>query len=55
MSEAIEILKSKQNKDRKWKLENTFNGKMIENIEIKSKNSKWITLKAANILMKYQY
>lgn len=52
MNEAIEIIKSKQNQERRWKLENSFNGKMIEDIETKGENSKWITLKALNILMK---
>ncbi len=53
MNEAIKVIKSKQNKDGRWKLENSFNGKMIEDVEVKGKNSKWITLKAVNILMKY--
>jgi hypothetical protein len=53
MNAAIDILKTKQNKDKRWILENTFNGKMIEDIEIKGKPSKWVTLKATNVLMKY--
>ncbi len=53
MNEAVEIVKSKQNQEHRWKLENTFNGKMIEDIETKGQNSKWITQKALNILMKY--
>jgi hypothetical protein len=53
MGEAVEILKNKQNKERRWKLENSFNGKMIEDIEHKGKESKWITLKALKVLVKY--
>jgi len=53
MQEAIEILHSKQNSNKRWKLENTFNSKMIENIEQKGKNSKWITQKATYILMNF--
>lgn len=46
MSEALEIIRNKQNKNGRWILENTFNGKMPEDIEEKGKESKWITLKA---------
>jgi hypothetical protein len=53
MIDAIETIKLKQNKEKRWNLENTYNGRMIENIEIKGKSSKWITLKALNVLMKY--
>ncbi len=51
MEDAIEKLKTKQNKDGRWNLENTFNGKMIKNVETKGKSSKWITLKALNVLI----
>jgi hypothetical protein len=50
MEDAIEKLRTKQNKEKRWDLENTFNGRMIKNIETKGKSSKWITLKALNIL-----
>jgi hypothetical protein len=52
MNEAIEILKQKQNEDKRWNLENTFNGRMVKNIEDKGRPSKWITLKAINVLIK---
>lgn len=52
MREALEILQSKQDKDGRWKLENTFNGKMIEDIESKGQHSKWITLKALGVLVR---
>jgi hypothetical protein len=51
MEDAIGKLKTKQNKDGRWNLENTFNGKMIKNVETKGKSSKWITLKALNVLI----
>lgn len=54
MMDAIETITLKRNKERRWNLENTFNGKMIENIETKGKSSKWITLKTLNVLMKYK-
>lgn len=50
MNEAIELLKAKQLLDGKWKLENTYNGKMIVDIERKGESSKWITLKALSVL-----
>jgi len=54
MEEAIEIVKNKQNKEKSWNLENTFNGKMGVTIETKGKPSKWITLRALNVLIKYK-
>ena len=38
----------------KWILENTFNGRFIANIEQKGKPSKWITLKALQVLKFYR-
>ncbi len=51
---AIDIIKSKKNKEGRWILENTFNGKMLEDIEQKGKESKWITLKALKIISHYE-
>ncbi|HRZ43161.1 MAG TPA: hypothetical protein P5228_10715 [Bacteroidales bacterium] len=51
MNDAIDKLISKQNKEKRWNLENTFNGRMIKNIETKGESSKWITLKALNVLI----
>ena len=50
MEEAIEKLRAKQNNEKRWDLENTFNGRMIKSIETKGMSSKWITLKALNVL-----
>lgn len=52
MNEAIMLLKSKQSSDGSWKLENTYNGKFIVDIEKKGEASKWITLKALYVLNK---
>lgn len=54
MDEAIEIVRSKQTKEGRWKLENSFNGRMIINIERKGAESKWMTLKAIKVLMKFR-
>jgi len=55
MGEAIEKLRTKQNNEKRWDLENTFNGRMIKDIEIKGKSSKWITLKAFNVLRQFDW
>lgn len=53
LDEALEVIQSKQNEDGKWKMENSFNGKMIANVEAKGKMSKWITLKSLKVLKTY--
>jgi hypothetical protein len=52
MQEAIGFISSKQTASGKWIMENSFNGRMITNIEVKGKESKWITLKALKVLKK---
>lgn len=47
---AVDILKSKQGEGGRWKLESTSNGKMLVKIEKKGESSKWITLRALNVL-----
>jgi hypothetical protein len=53
MQEAFDILQKKMTKDGRWKLENSFNGRMIEDIEEIGKESKWITQKALKVLLNY--
>jgi hypothetical protein len=53
MSEAIDLVVSKQNDEGKWMLENTFNGRYHVNIEQKGKPSKWITLHALRTLKRF--
>jgi len=50
MDDALTLLKSKQLSDGRWKLENTYNGKLIVDIEMKGEPSKWITLKSLYVL-----
>jgi len=50
LQDAKDILRSSQQPDGRWILENTFNGKMQVRIEQKDKPSKWITLKSLRIL-----
>jgi hypothetical protein len=50
MQDAIDILLSKQDQQGRWKMENSYNGKVIVNIEKKGNPSKWITLNALRVL-----
>ena len=53
MQESIDLVLSAQNSEGTWDLKNTFNGKMLCEIDKKSKPSKWITLRAARVLKRY--
>jgi len=53
MQEALDLLISKQDGQGKWKLESTFNGRFLVNIEKKGKPSKWVTLNAIRTLRKF--
>lgn len=50
MHGARELVLTRQGPDFRWRLENTFNGKMHVDIEQKGQNSKWLTLRAAMVL-----
>lgn len=50
MSEAVRIIEEAKQKDGKWLLKDSFNGKMWIDIEEKNKPSKWITLRAMYVL-----
>lgn len=53
MQDAVDRVRSKQNVEKRWILENTYNGRMLYNVEAKGANSKWITLRAVNVLHKF--
>jgi hypothetical protein len=53
MQEAIDRVISKQDKQGRWTLENTFNGRFVVDIEEKGKPSKWVTLNALRVLKRY--
>jgi hypothetical protein len=53
MQEAIDLVISKQDDQGRWKLENTFNDRFLTTIEQKGKQSKWITLKALEVLKRF--
>lgn len=54
LDEALALVESKRTKEGRWILESTFNGRFITDIERKGRPSKWITLKALNVLKFYR-
>ncbi len=50
LNDAVELLRRKRRKDRKWILESSPSGRMQANIETKDQPSKWITLIALRTL-----
>jgi len=52
MQDSIDLVTSVE-QDGKWLLKNTYNGKMLCEIDQKNKPSKWITLRAARVLKRY--
>ena len=53
MQDALGIIKETRQKDGRWLLKDSFNGKMWTDIEEKNKPSKWITLRATYVLKKW--
>ena len=50
LSNALQLILSKQGAQGRWKLENSLSGKMWADIEEKGKPSKWVTLRALRVL-----
>lgn len=50
LDRAIDLLLSKQDSQGRWKLEYTYNGKTWVDIETKGQPSKWVTLRALQVL-----
>ncbi len=53
MEEAINLVESLRTNDGTWLLKNTYNGKMLCEIDEKNEPSKWITLRASRVLKRY--
>lgn len=53
LREAISLARHKRLDDGSWKLESSFNGKMLVQIEKKGSPSKWVTLRAYDALRYY--
>lgn len=50
LTPALNLLVSKQDKEGRWTMEYTYNGKTWVDIETKGKPSKWVTLRALRVL-----
>jgi hypothetical protein len=50
LGKAVEFMLSKQDQEGRWKMETSYNGKMLADIEKKGKPSKWLTLRALRVL-----
>ena len=48
--EARDLVAAKQDAQGRWKLESTFNGRFVVDIETKGQPSRWITLRALRVL-----
>ena len=53
MQEAMNLILSKQEKQGKWTLEDTYSSRFQVNIERKGKPSKWVTLNALRVLKRF--
>ena len=50
MQDPVDLVLAKQDEQGRWKLENSFNGRVRVDIEKKGKPSKWVTLNAVKAL-----
>lgn len=50
LAHALQYILSKQDKQGRWGMERSLNGKMLVDIEAKGQASKWITLRALRVL-----
>ena len=48
--EARDLVAAKQDAEGRWKLQDTFNGRFVVDIETKGEPSRWITLRALRVL-----
>ncbi len=53
MQESIDYTISAKEPSGRWLLKDTFNGKMLCEIDTKNEPSKWITLRASSVLKRY--
>lgn len=48
--DAIEVVRSAADGEMRWKLRTSFNGRMLADVETKGQPSKWLTLRALQVL-----
>lgn len=49
-AEALDAVRSSADTQMRWKLRNSFNGKMLADVEKKGEPSRWVTLRALRVL-----
>jgi hypothetical protein len=49
-SEALDLVASRADAQGRWKLQQTFNGRFWVDIETKGEPSRWVTLRALEVL-----
>jgi len=54
LSGAMDLVSAKQDEQGRWKMERTYNGKTLVDIEEKGKPSKWVTLRALRVLKHHE-
>ncbi len=54
MDEALALVAAKQDAQGRWELASTFNGRFVVDIEAKGQPSRWITLRALDVLAAQQ-
>jgi hypothetical protein len=54
MEKALKIIEGKMLPDGRWKMARSLNGKMIVDIEVKGKPSKWVTERALEALQHFR-
>jgi len=47
---AVDVVRAKADTRMRWALKNSFNGKMLADVEVKGQPSKWLTLRALQVL-----
>lgn len=50
---ALAVVEAAADKEMRWTLRNTFNGKMLADVESKGSPSKWLTLRALQVLERF--
>jgi len=50
VKKALQVIESRREKDGKWKMGRSLNGKMMVDVEAKGKPSKWVTVRALEVL-----
>jgi hypothetical protein len=55
LTNGLELLLSKQDRQGRWPLEYTYNGKTWVDVEEKGRPSKWVTLRALRVLKRARW